>query len=214
VDESGTVEASQGRGRCALNSFSNTTVIYLLRHAQNAPDTNVAEALWPLSKDGIMQAERIVPTLLSLRIGYICSSPFKRALDTVAPFAEQAGLQVQIAQDLRERKLKEDFVEDFLEVLRQTWLDFEFALPNCESSRDCQDRIRGCIDGLVAEHSGENVLVSSHGNAIGLFLNALDSTFGFDEWSRLRNPDMFKIDYTDDTPKWDRSFVFPTEPNG
>jgi len=40
-------------------------------------------------------------------------------------------------------------------------------------------------------------------------LNALDSTFGFDAWSRLRNPDMFKIDYTDGTPEWDRSFVFP-----
>jgi hypothetical protein len=38
------------------------------------------------------------------------------------------------------------------------------------------------------------VLVSSHGNAIGLYLNRLDSSFGFEAWEEMRNPDLFAVD--------------------
>lgn len=35
--------------------------------------------------------------------------------------------------------------------------------------------------------------VSSHGNALGLYLNHLDPAFDFAAWTDLQNPDLFAV---------------------
>jgi len=185
------------------------TTVFLLRHAESAPCRDIPELEWSLSAEGEKQAIILPDYLISLNISRIFSSPYRRAVATVAPFAENVGLEVEIVSDLRERKLKDGSNDDWLVILKRSWADFNFSLPNCESGRACQERVKHCIEGLVAGNSGRNILVSSHGNAIGLYLNSLDPSFGFDDWASIRNPDLFKIVYQNGLPTRDSTFVYP-----
>jgi len=61
---------------------------------------------------------------------------------------------------------------------------------------------------LVQEQAGKVLLVSSHGNAIALYLHALDSSYGFDNWVAMRNPEVFRIYYHGTEPVWDQTFTW------
>ena len=181
--------------------------IYLLRHAESAPSRELPEPDWPLSRRGQAQAENLATQLSGLDIACVCSSPFARAVATVRPFCEARQLPIEIEPDLRERRLSEPRTEHFQEPLRHSWEDFDYALPGGESSRTCQRRIVDCVTRLASSHPG-TLLLGSHGNALALFLNALDPTFGWEGWKAMRNPDLFKVDL-DRTLSWDRAFRFP-----
>lgn len=184
------------------------TTVYLLRHAQSAHDAVLPESLWPLTVAGRRQAEALIPLLKTLGIDQVFSSPYPRAQDTARPFAMAAGLPITPVYDLRERLLSDKPLDDFLDVLQKSWQDFDFALPKAESSAACQRRIVAAVDALASQHPGQTLLLASHGNAIGLFLNRLDGDFGFEQWRALRNPDLFCVRYGDDGPRWDRDFTF------
>jgi 2,3-bisphosphoglycerate-dependent phosphoglycerate mutase len=166
------------------------TTIYLVRHAQSHPTNRLDEREWPLSELGQQQAQRLSPLLESLDIDHIVSSPYTRCLDTIRPFADSSGLNIAIDHGLRERRITLKLRKDFEEILARSWEDFSFALPGCESSGAAQRRIRPTIEKIIAEYPGRNVAVCSHGNAISLMLNGLDSRFGLDEMWSLRNPDV------------------------
>lgn len=171
------------------------TCLYLLRHAESAPSRELAEAEWPLSQRGHEQASGLVATLQTLGVARIRSSPYLRALDTIRPFARSVGLDVEIDERLRERCLSDGFVDDFLALLERSWSDLDFRTARGESARQCQARVMAAVrDGLAhSRETGETVLVSSHGNAIGLCLRAVDGSFGFSQWRAMRNPDLFAL---------------------
>ena len=167
--------------------------ILLVRHARSAPGDDVPEAEWPLSAEGSRQAEELARTLASRRIDHIYSSPYRRAVDTVKPLAARRKLPVKLVPDLRERKLTEALRGDWEALLRQSWNDHDLALPGGESGRIAQTRVHEALFELAQRHPGNTLVVASHGNAIGLFLNKLDPSFGFAEWKAMRNPDIFSV---------------------
>ena len=179
--------------------------LYLLRHAQSAPSPEVADSDWPLSERGVAQSRDLVDHLYSLGVTHVRSSPYLRALDTVRPFARAAGLDIDIDPRLRERKLTDGFVDDFQALIERSWRDFDFHLPGCESSRMCQNRVHAA----VSECFGPSrvYLLSSHGNAIGLYLNAIDSAFDYGQWQSLRNPDLICVTKNGDALTWQRIAV-------
>ncbi len=181
--------------------------IYLLRHAESAPSRDLPEPDWPLSRQGADQARRWATHLSGLDIARVCSSPFVRAVATVRPFWEARQLPIEIEPDLRERTLSAQRIDNFEEPLRRSWEDFDYALPGGESSRTCRRRIVDCVTRLASSHAG-TLLVSSHDNALALFLNALDPSFGWEGWKAMGNHDLFKVDF-DGTLRWDRAFRFP-----
>lgn len=180
--------------------------IYLLRHAESQPDRTIPEPDWPLSERGRQQALDLVPTLGRLGITAVYSSPFPRAVDTVRPFAVDAGLVVNLHHDLRERKLLDGRVPDYRALLRQTWQDFEFAAPGGESNSACQRRVVAAVHDIISKHSEYTLLLVSHGNAIAIFLNSIDRSFGYEGWAAMKNPDLFKIEATDGGFVWNRSW--------
>jgi len=183
------------------------TIVYLLRHAQSLPDQEVAEPEWPLSDTGVEQALALVEPLNKLEIDRIFTSPFRRAIATISPYCSGNDLAFEINEDLRERKLKEQsMLDDWQDLIERAWDDFDYALLNCESGYSCQNRISNCISSLVTTHPGDTLLISSHGNAISLYLNKLDSAFGYAGWQSMKNPDLFRIIFTGDSPDWDKAF--------
>lgn len=188
--------------------MQSKTAFYLLRHAESAPDRTLPEADWPLSLRGAGQARALVPRLQGLGITRLISSPFLRARQTVAPFANQAGLEVVIEEDLRERKLAEGYNVDWEILIRRAWTDLSYCAPGGESGLDCQKRVAASVARWMERCPGDTLLFSSHGNAIGLYLNLLDPAFGFDEWSTMHNPDLFQLHWQAGQAIWERGFTF------
>lgn len=182
------------------------TTVYLLRHAESTVVPALPESDWPLSEAGVRQADHLRICLEPLGVDLVVSSPFVRAVETVRPFCQATGIELRIDRDLSERRLSGVWIRDFEEILRKTWKDFDFVLPGGESSRACQERVAGCILRLATAARGQTLLVSSHGNAIALFLNSLDPAFGWSEWRAMRNPDLYRIAF-DGQSRWDRRFT-------
>jgi len=189
--------------------LQDKTGLFLVRHAESIASQQLPEADWPLSPAGVRQAQHLATALQPLTIDAVFSSPYVRATATVEPFARAAGLSVQVIAELRERKLTTGWAnqrDDWLAILQHAWADFGFALPHCESSHDCQQRMCDCLAQLAAHHRGQTLLVCSHGNAIALYLNSIDRAFGFAAWAAMQNPDVFWITYDAGQPVWHKSF--------
>jgi broad specificity phosphatase PhoE len=78
--------------------------IYLVRHGQsqaNAGGMTLENAIVPLTPLGDSQA-RAIAALLPASPQMIWSSPFKRTLDTAAPYCARIGLAATLHDDLRE----------------------------------------------------------------------------------------------------------------
>ena len=186
--------------------MQDKTEIFLLRHAESIASQDIPEADWPLSPAGVRQAQHLAAALQPLQIDAVFSSPYVRAKATIEPFAQAAGLSVQVMAELRERQLTAGQRDDWFAILQRAWADFSFALPQCESGYACQQRICQCLAQLAANHRGQTLLICSHGNAIALYLNSIESSFGFAAWATMQNPDIFWITYEAGRPFWHKSF--------
>jgi 2,3-bisphosphoglycerate-dependent phosphoglycerate mutase len=187
--------------------MSLSTTLYLVRHAQSNPRSTLAEANWPLSGVGRAQASALPDLLVPLGIEHVISSPYIRCMETMRPFAGRIGTEIHIVEELRERIITAGLSRDFEEVLRRSWEDFHFALPECETSHAVQQRIRPAIDQIARNHAGRTVAVCSHGNTISLLLNHLEPAFGMTEMMRMRNPDVLRLVGDGERLDWDRDFV-------
>lgn len=175
------------------------TTIYLVRHVHSLPDDIVTSV-------GYRQAQDLAGTLADIGVDVIVSSPSLRAIATVKPFSESAGIPIEIMNALREREVSRGLIENYLSVLEESWNNFDFKLPGCESARECQRRVVRCVRRIAGRHQAKNIVASSHGNAIALLLNFLDRSFGFEAWKELRNPDMKKLICSSNQIRWDKSF--------
>lgn len=170
-------------------------MLYLLRHAESSVSPDEPESDWPLSETGRNQAQALVERLAGCRIDAIYSSSYRRAVATVRPLAADRDLPVHTDDRLRERELTDRWLDNHREALRRVWGDFDLVLPGGESSAECQRRVGAALQEVRARHGpDERVLVSSHGNAIGLRLHGLAGSFGFEDWKEMGNPDLFAVD--------------------
>lgn len=80
---------------------------------------------------------------------WICSSPYARAQQSVAPLARRLGRPVEIDMRLAERVLSAEPLADWREAIRQTFTELDLTWPGGESSRTAMARGRAAIDALL-----------------------------------------------------------------
>jgi 2,3-bisphosphoglycerate-dependent phosphoglycerate mutase len=177
--------------------------VLLIRHAEAVPVGTgpITDDERPLTDAGRMAAAELAIELEPYRVTAIYSSPYLRALQTVAPLARARGLDVQQLADLRERRLSPDPVDDWRGTLERGWLDPDFALPDGESGRVAQRRAIGTLDLLRSRHpDGGRIVLGSHGNLIGLILQALEPEVDFAFHMAMPNPALYRL--THDGIRW------------
>jgi 2,3-bisphosphoglycerate-dependent phosphoglycerate mutase len=177
--------------------------VLLIRHADAVPFGIGPDADddRPLSDAGRLAAAELAVELEPYQVTAIYSSPYLRALQTVAPIARARGLEVQQLADLRERRLSVGPVDDWRGTLERAWLDADFALPGGESGRAAQRRAIGTLDLLRSRHpDGGRLVLGSHGNLIGLILQALEPDVDFAFHMAMPNPALYRL--THDGVRW------------
>ena len=168
----------------------SSTTILLVRHAHAdwCPDE-----MRPLSSVGRVEARTLCDRLAAERPRAIYSSPYRRALETVEPLSKRLGLTINVLEDLRERTLDLEPVEDWQAAIRPTWEDFSRAFPaGGETNAEALQRARGVVDLLTLRHPGDTIVVATHGNQLTLMLRVFDPSKGFDFWRQLATPDLYR----------------------
>lgn len=168
--------------------------LVLVRHAAASGQ----EATAPLTVEGHRQAQRLAEVLVPFQLERIISSPFVRAVDSIAPFCTRANLPVETDDRLVERVLNPPPEADWRVHLRRSFEDLDYALDGGESGRTAQARGLSVMRTAVA--SGRRCVLVTHGNLLALLLQSFDATFGFERWATLSNPDVFVLHDAGDGP--------------
>lgn len=162
------------------------TTIYFVRHAQ--PNyQNHDDLSRELTPQGLQDRMKVVAALQNATVHAVFSSPYKRAIDTVAPLAVSRGLTVETDPDFRERKVGDGWLEDFTAFAKAQWAAFDFALENGESLRQVQARNLAALNRVLEKHPGETVIIGTHGTALSTLMDHFCPGFGYEGFDRIRN---------------------------
>lgn len=162
--------------------------IYLVRHCSASGQEPDA----PLTQAGKQQAFSLYEFFRHIPIERIISSDYDRAVESIAPLARMRNLPIETEPKLRERILALEPREDWLALLRRSFKDDSFKLPDAESGFEATHRILSVIQ--RATESGSPTIIVTHGNLLALLLQHIDPRFGFETWRTLSNPDVYQLE--------------------
>ena len=169
------------------------TTIYFVRHAHSTYTKEERER--PLSEKGWLDAQNITSLLKGEKVDVVISSPYERAIQTVEGIANANKLSIQLEEDLRERLLSKEPVEDFNDVIQKVWKDWTFAYEGGESNDVAQRRAVICMQSILKKYKGKNIVIGTHGNIMVLLMNYFDSKYDFQFWKTLHMPDVYKLTF-------------------
>lgn len=163
--------------------------VYFIRHSIRDISYKHDESA-PLTEDGVRLAQDLVEIFKDKEITHVYSSPFKRALDTVTPIAENKGLKIKIVHNFYERTVG-DWIDNFLEFAQRQWKDFDYKLENGESLNEVKQRIVPAFEDLINRSEGD-LIICGHGTSLSVLFNHLtDGTFGYEDFCEMNMPDVF-----------------------
>lgn len=156
------------------------TNVYFVRHAE--PDFSIKEdSIRPLSTRGSEASKKVTKALLDKKIAAVYSSPYLRAVDTVKDLAENLGFEIKCDDGFRER-CNGKWVEDFKTYSKNQWDDFDFALEDGECLREVQARNISSLHKVLMSNRDKNIVIGSHGTALGTVINHYNPDFGYDHF--------------------------------
>ena len=162
------------------------TTVYFVRHAEPNYD-NHDDISRELSNKGLRDRKLVTEFLLDKQIDVVLSSPYKRAIDTIADFAELTDLEIQIIEDFRERKVDSEWIDDFNAFCEKQWENFDYKLSDGETLKEVQSRNISALDTVLKTYNEKNIVVGSHGTALSTIINYYDKTFGYSDFEKIRN---------------------------
>jgi 2,3-bisphosphoglycerate-dependent phosphoglycerate mutase len=162
--------------------------LYIVRHCKaegQEPDAS-------LTSEGLKQAEELANFLEVMEVDTIVSSPFSRARQSIEPLANKLQIDVNTDERLSERVLSTVQMPDWFDRLRDTYNDMDLSFEGGESNREAMNRGVAVLHDLIDCHA-ENIVIVTHGALMSLLLKFFDERFGFDEWRKLSNPDVYRV---------------------
>ena len=175
------------------------TSIYFVRHAE--PDFTVHDDLMrPLTSKGQKDCALVTSFLKDKNVSVILSSPYKRAVDTVAPFAKSKNLSIELIEDFRERKVDSVWIEDFDAFKKKQWADFTYKLSDGECHLEVQTRNISALKKVLENHENKNIVIGTHGTALSMMINYYDNTYGYEDFEAMHHifPWIVRMDFSDD----------------
>ena len=171
------------------------TKVYFVRHAE--PNYNNRDDMSrELTAKGMADRELVTQFLSDKNINVVLSSPYKRAIDTVAHFADSKGLNIEIVDDFRERKVDSVWIEDFKAFSKAQWADFDYKLSDGESLNDVQSRNISALKKVLRKYKDSNIAIGSHGTALSTIINYYNKSFGYEDFEKIRTVMPWIVEFT------------------
>jgi len=156
------------------------TRIYFVRHAQ-ADNTNRDGRNRPLTENGLRDRALVTDYLQDIAVDAVYASPFRRAVDTIAPFAQSCGLAITTVEDFRERKSDSNWLRDtdFEALIERQWADFSYSLSDGECLAEVQERNIRALNEILRAHEGQTLVIGTHGMALSTIIRRFDPGYGY-----------------------------------
>lgn len=149
-----------------------------------------------LSAKGMEDRKLVTKFLSDKNIDAVLSSPYKRAFDTIADFADSKGLNIEIIDDFRERKVDSIWIEDFASFSKTQWADFDYKLSDGESLNQVQSRNISALNDVLKKFMDKTIVIGSHGTALSTIINYYDNSFGYEDFERIRTLMPWIVEFT------------------
>jgi 2,3-bisphosphoglycerate-dependent phosphoglycerate mutase len=163
---------------------------FLVRHCKAAGQEPDAK----LTIEGFNQSLQLAGFLSNKRIDLVISSPFVRAIETIKPFCQQNNIPYIVEARLSERVLSLMDLDDWMDKLEQTYFDLDLKFVGGESSNDAMTRGIQVIDEAL-ERPESNIVLVTHGGLMSFILKYYNNDFGFEDWRKISNPDVYSIQH-------------------
>ncbi|KHL92477.1 phosphoglycerate mutase [Paenibacillus sp. IHB B 3415] len=177
-----------------------TTYIYMVRHGDSLR-TGMDEWTRGLSPEGEEDARRVTECLRNEGIDALYSSPYIRAIHTIADLAKVLGQEITLKEDLREKVWMEGNRqlpdEDLFASLQAMYADPDFALPGGESNRECQARAVEALQEILQAHEGERVAIGTHGLVMALMMGYFAPEYDLDFLLKTTKPDIYVMAFSE-----------------
>lgn len=161
------------------------TTVYFVRHAEpnyNNHDDRERE----LTEKGLQDRTLVTKFLEDKGVDVVLSSPYKRSVDTILDFARKNRLEISYVENFRERKIDSVWIEDFAGFSKKQWEDFDFKLADGESLGEVQKRNIQALNHVLKEYADKTIVVGSHGTALSTIINYYDTSFGYEDFEKIR----------------------------
>lgn len=151
--------------------------LYIVRHGETVWNTEKRTQGMldsPLTKKGVIQANKLAERLLDEDIDYIYTSDLSRAYDTAKIISDKLDIELKVDEQLREMNygnwqgltlddLKSKYNEDL--ILWRTE-PHKVTIKDAETFLEVQRRTLNVINSLKDNHGNKNVVIVSHGSTI------------------------------------------------
>ncbi|KQL39291.1 phosphoglycerate mutase [Bacillus sp. FJAT-25509] len=164
--------------------------IYIIRHCEAVGQPYEAN----LTKRGLHQANHLADFYSKIKIDQIISSPFLRAIQSIEPTSNEKKIDIVLDDRLSERMLSSIDLPDWLDKLEATFEDMELKFDGGESSQEATNRAISVIDEIIKSENKSTIVVT-HGNLMSLILKQFNEGFGFENWKKLSNPDIYLLKF-------------------
>ncbi len=172
------------------------TEVYFVRHSKILYTHD--DYSRPLSEEGRKFVPLVTEAFKDIPLDVIASSPYIRVIDTIKGVADMKDLEIELYDDLRERKVSNVFIDDFHTFTLNQWNDFDFKLEGGESINEVQKRGSRTLEWILEKYAGKKILVGTHGTFMSVLLNYYDSAIDFEFWRHVRMPDIYKASFVSD----------------
>lgn len=155
------------------------TTIYLVRHSKtlkvNDSYTNdslqIQNEKKILSSEGEALAEKHFSNRIFNNIDCVYSSNYIRAISTAKYVAEKNNIEINIIDDLGERKFGINTWDELPNNFeRKQFLDEDYKIVGGESQREVRKRMKSAIMQILNENQEKKIVIVSHGTAISFLL--------------------------------------------
>lgn len=161
------------------------TTVYFVRHAEPNFD-NHNDELRELTEKGLEDRKLVTEYLSDKSIDVVLSSPYKRSVDTVMDFVNRYNKEIERIDDFRERKVDSEWIKDFTEFCKRQWADFSYKYTDGETLAEVQKRNISALKKVLEQYENKNIVIGSHGTALSTIINYYDSTYGYEDFDKIR----------------------------
>ena len=171
------------------------THIYFVRHS--IPDLSIKDESRPLSEEGIKKANELIKIFENIHIDDMFSSPYKRAIQTIEPISVKKKIKIKLIENFRERKISDEWIDNFRDYSEKQWTDFHYKLENGESLYEVQLRNILALEKILIEKNGRTIIIGTHGTALSTIINYYDNSFQYKEFMGIVNimPYIVKMEF-------------------
>ena len=108
------------------------------------------------------------------------------------PLADLLQLGVRVDPRLNERTLSLCPIDNWRQVVRDSFCDPKSRVPGGESANEVLEPAWSALNDLLRGPHSLPVVVT-HGNLMGLVLHSIDPEFGYTGRENLSNPDVYEL---------------------